>query len=144
MCLLISSTTFVWSISYSKKKWARYDQKCKLVLKLSTRHSLSDFNETWNFSTVFRKMLKYKISCKSAQWAQSCFMRTDGRTDMTKLIVAFRNFANTPKNVYSLNVCHPRCVSTTCNNKTIHHYPTLDCINSEYLHVSAVRDSRNM
>ena len=24
--------------------------------------------------------------------------RTDGRTDMTKLIVAFRNFANAPKN----------------------------------------------
>ena len=24
-------------------------------------------------------------------------MRTDGRTDMTKLIVAFRNFANAPK-----------------------------------------------
>jgi hypothetical protein len=25
-------------------------------------------------------------------------MRTDGRTEMTKLIVAFRNFANVPKN----------------------------------------------
>jgi len=24
---------------------------------------------------------------------------TDGRTDMTQLIVAFRNFANAPKNV---------------------------------------------
>jgi hypothetical protein len=33
----------------------------------------------------------------------------DGRTDMTKLIVAFRNFANSPKNViisdfYLLNI----------------------------------------
>jgi hypothetical protein len=27
-------------------------------------------------------------------------MRTDGRTDMTKLIVAFRNFANAPKNAF--------------------------------------------
>jgi hypothetical protein len=27
-------------------------------------------------------------------------MRTDRRTDMTKLIVAFRNFAEVPKNVY--------------------------------------------
>jgi hypothetical protein len=26
-------------------------------------------------------------------------MRPDGRTDVTKLIVAFRNFANAPKNV---------------------------------------------
>jgi hypothetical protein len=31
-------------------------------------------------------------------------MRTDRRTDMTKLIVAFRNFANAPKNGY-LNGC---------------------------------------
>ena len=27
---------------------------------------------------------------------------TDGRTDMTKLITAFRNFANAPKNCHSL------------------------------------------
>jgi hypothetical protein len=27
---------------------------------------------------------------------------TDGRTDMTKLIVAIRNFANVPKNIYSV------------------------------------------
>jgi len=25
-CVLIFSTTFVWNISHSKKKWARYDQ----------------------------------------------------------------------------------------------------------------------
>ena len=30
--------------------------------------------------------------------AESCFMRTDGQIDMTKLVVAFRNFANAPKN----------------------------------------------
>jgi hypothetical protein len=27
-CVLISSTTFVWNISHSKKKCERYDQKC--------------------------------------------------------------------------------------------------------------------
>ena len=41
----------------------------------------------------FRKILKYQISLKSVNWKQSCFMRINGRTDMTKLIVAFRNFA---------------------------------------------------
>jgi len=46
-------------------------------------------------------MLKYQILLKSVQWEPSCSMRTDGqtdgRTDMMKLIVAFRNFENAPK-----------------------------------------------
>jgi len=34
----------------------------------------------------------------------SCSMRTYGRTDMTKLIVAFGNFANAPEKVL-ISVC---------------------------------------
>jgi hypothetical protein len=30
-CVLIFSTILVWNISYPKKNWARYDQKCILV-----------------------------------------------------------------------------------------------------------------
>jgi aspartyl/asparaginyl beta-hydroxylase (cupin superfamily) len=63
---------------------------------------LSDFIETWFFSTEFRQKLKYQVSSKSVQWEQSCSMRTDGRRDgqtvMTKLTVAFRNYANAPRN----------------------------------------------
>ena len=40
-----------------------------------------------------KKTLKCQISWKSAQWVPSCYMRTDGQTDMTKQIIAFRNFA---------------------------------------------------
>jgi len=29
------------------------------------------------------------------------FFHADGRTDMTKLIAAFRNFSNAPKNVHN-------------------------------------------
>ena len=38
-------------------------------------------------------MPKYQISLKSAEWDPSCSMPTIGRTDLTKLVVAFRNFA---------------------------------------------------
>jgi len=43
-------------------------------------------------------MLRYQISCKSVQWETVCFLRADKRTDMTKLRVAFRNFAKTLHN----------------------------------------------
>jgi len=60
MWVLIFSATFVWNISLSKKKWARYDKNlfwssCKVPL------FLTDFNETWLVLTDFRKILKYQI-----------------------------------------------------------------------------------
>ena len=58
---------------------------------------LSYINKTWIFATDFRKILKHKITGKSAQWKISCFMRTDGQTGKTKTTVTFRNFANSPK-----------------------------------------------
>ena len=63
---------------------------------------LLDFNETSIFSPDFGKILKYQISSKSVQWEPSFSMRTEGQiyrqTDMTKLMVVFRNFVNAPKN----------------------------------------------
>jgi hypothetical protein len=59
----------------------------------------SDFSETWIFLTDFQKILMYQILWKSVQWEPSCAMRTERRTDITKLIVTSRNFANPPKNI---------------------------------------------
>jgi len=39
MCVLIFSTNFVWNISNSKKKWARYGQKRVLVFMWSACYS---------------------------------------------------------------------------------------------------------
>jgi hypothetical protein len=55
----------------------------------------------WFSRQVFEKILKYQISWEPVQWEQSCSIwradgRTDRQTDMTKLTVAFRSFANVP------------------------------------------------
>jgi hypothetical protein len=62
----------------------------------SCKMCLSDFNETWIFSTDFRKILKCLISRKCPVGTE--LFHTDRRTDMTKLLVAFRSFANACKN----------------------------------------------
>jgi hypothetical protein len=41
---------------------------------------------------ISEKYSNYQISWKSIQWERSCSMRADGRTDMTKQMVNFRNF----------------------------------------------------
>ena len=101
-----------------------HESSCKVPLLLS------DFNESYISSTDFRKTLIYQLSRKSLQWEPSCFMlthtrarthahtrararvhkdgrtggRADGQTEMTKLIVAFCNFANPPKNHSFLDI----------------------------------------
>jgi hypothetical protein len=50
------------------------------------------------FSAEFRKLFKYQILLNTSSWIAGCSMQLDGRTDMTKLIVAFRNLAKASKN----------------------------------------------
>ena len=62
---------------------------------------LSEFNESWIFSTDFRTIFKHKFSWKSVLREPECSIGTDGRmdtqTDMKKLMFAFCNFANSPE-----------------------------------------------
>ena len=52
------------------------------------------------FSTGFPQILIYKISRKSCSDSRFvAFGQMDGLADMRKLMVLFRNFANSPKNV---------------------------------------------
>jgi hypothetical protein len=104
------SLYFVFNISHYKRNCDWYGQKCILVFMWSAPHiglhvkcpsywSSCEvplifrriLNATWISSTDFRKMIKHQISRIS--------VRTDKWTDMAKLTVAFRNFANAYKNV---------------------------------------------
>jgi hypothetical protein len=53
----------------------------------------------------WKKILKSQVSCKPVQREPRYFMRTEERTDITKLIVAFRTSANAPKDcTFSLRI----------------------------------------
>jgi hypothetical protein len=72
-----------------------WKNKCGLVFMSNIRYSCQIL-VSLEFSR--RIFAKYHVSWKSVQWEQSCSMWTDERTDVTKLIVAFQNFANAHKN----------------------------------------------
>jgi len=78
----------------------RDDQNCMLVFMQSTRYSCRVLTNL-PFLDVFSKNTQKSNITKICQWEPepSCPCgQTDGQTDMTKLIVAFCNFANAPEN----------------------------------------------
>jgi hypothetical protein len=106
--VLILSTTSDWNISHSTKNWATYDKN----VRWSSRKvpvTFVQFQETWISSTSFRKILKYQISWISIRPVRAQLFHAEvliaGRTDMTKLIAAFRNFANRPENSAQCSHC---------------------------------------
>jgi len=115
MCVLIFSRTYVWNIPDSKKNWG------KNVYWLHVQYPLflPNFNKTWFFGQIFEK-----FSWKSLQWSQvvPCGRtagRTHEQTDMTKLILAFCNFANRPK--YTSITKH---IAKTTHTESRHHHVT--------------------
>ena len=98
ICVLIFSTPFVWNITPSKKEQVRYDKKCPLVfmynpgyscqILMKLEFSRQIFEKSWN--VIFHE--NPSSGSRIVSWG-----RTDGKADMTKLIVAFRHFANAPE-----------------------------------------------
>jgi hypothetical protein len=64
---------------------------------------LSDFNERWISSTDFRKIFKFHENPSSGRRVFPCG-QTDVQTDVTNLVVAFRNFVNAPKREHNWNI----------------------------------------
>jgi hypothetical protein len=80
----------------------------KMYIDLHVKYPLflSDFNDTLIFWKDFRKYSNMKLheNPSSGSRVVSCG-RQDRQTDMTKLMVAFRNFANAPKKIHLLTQC---------------------------------------
>ena len=93
--LSIFSTTFVWNIFHSKKKWGRYDQywySCKVP-----RYSCPILIFLDRFSKNTQILYFMKVPPMGVKFFHHADRWTDGRTNMTKLIVAFRSFVKAPK-----------------------------------------------
>ena len=90
---------FFRNISHSKNSWARYDQKCSLVFMQSTRYFRPILMKLEFSRQFFEKHtnIKFHENTSTGSRVVPCG-ETDRRRGLTKLIVAFRNFSNAPKN----------------------------------------------
>jgi hypothetical protein len=103
MFVLIFCITFVRKNSHSKKNWARHDQSCILDFLWSTSYScqiLIKLEFSVQISEKYSGINFMKLRPVVAEF------RADGQTDMTKLIVAFPNFAKVPKTQFLPRIKH--------------------------------------
>jgi hypothetical protein len=99
------STTFARNISRTKKNSVRYYHKCTRDFAWSTRYSCQILMQLKYSRQIIKWHIKCHetplsgsgvVACERTDWRRNG--RTDRKTYVTKLIVAFRNFANVPKN----------------------------------------------
>jgi len=81
---------FVWNISYSKKNWARCDEKCEFISMWSTRYSCQILMKPEFSRHVFEKYRNIKLheNPSSGSRLVTC-RRTYGQRDMLKLRVFY-------------------------------------------------------
>jgi len=92
MFVLNISTTFIWNISHSKKKWTRYDQKCILIFMWSTGYYCEILIKVEFSRKILEKNYlnsKFQENPSFGIRGRNSFTQEDGRTVMTKRIICF-------------------------------------------------------
>jgi hypothetical protein len=81
-CILIPSATSVQNVSQSKKRCARYEQKCILVFMLSIHYSCQILMKLEFSRHIFEKYsnITYNGNLSNGSWVLQCG-QIDGRTD---------------------------------------------------------------
>jgi hypothetical protein len=82
-------TTFFRNIFYSKKELGEISSKMYIGFHVKYPLLLSNFNETWIFSTDFWEILKCQISWKSVHCERSFSMRTDRHSETNSSFLQF-------------------------------------------------------
>jgi hypothetical protein len=95
MCVLIFSTTFVWNISRSKKKWVRCDKKMYIDLHVKYPFFWSVLMKLEFSQQIFEKSSNIKFHDNPSSGSLVLCGWMDRRTDMMKLIVTFQNCEHT-------------------------------------------------
>jgi hypothetical protein len=101
MRVSIFSTNFVWNISHSKKNremWSymyidlhvKYRYSCQILIKFQYSQQIFE-----KYSNI--KFHENPYSGSRVVWQGRTDAQTNGRTDMTKQTIAFRNFENGSK-----------------------------------------------
>jgi hypothetical protein len=103
---------FVSKISHSKKKWERYDQKCISVFMWSTGYYCQILMKLEFSRYVFEKYPNIKFNEYPSSGRRVVPREwTHRHIDMTKVLVAFRNYAIAPsKDIGGFYLAMERCV----------------------------------